>query len=94
MPQPRLSTVLGAIGSSTFAAKGVFGAAGSSAFASDSTSSKATVIGVVSDYSNTYYCDFNGFTIRAEATIDAAIQVGDVVWVQKSSKGYVITGTV
>jgi hypothetical protein len=93
MPQPRLSTVLGAVGSSSFAAKGVFGAAGSSAFASDATSSRATVIGVVSDYSNTYYCDFNGFTIRATATIDAAIQVGDAVWVQKSSSGYVITGT-
>lgn len=88
-----MSTVLAAIGSSTFAAKGVFGAAGSTAFAADSSSTRATVIGVVSDYSNTYYCDFNGFTIRATATIDAAIQVGDAVWVQRSKTGYVITGT-
>ena len=80
------------MGSSSFAAKAVFGAAGAATFAPGSD--KAIVTGVVSDYSNTYYCDFNGFTIRATATIDAAIQVGDVVWVQQSKKGYVITGTV
>lgn len=94
MPQPRMSTVLAAMGSSTFAAKSVFGAAGATTFASDQSSAKATVMGAVSDYSNTYYCDFNGFTIRAEATIDAAIKVGDVVWVQQSKNGYKITGTV
>ena len=88
-----MSTVLSAVGSSTFAAKGVFGAAGAASFASDSSSTRATVVGVVSDYSNTYYCDFNGLTIRATATIDAAIQVGDAVWVQRAKTGYVITGT-
>jgi hypothetical protein len=82
---------MAAAGSNSFAAKNTFGAAGESSFAPGQE--KATVVGNISDYSNVYYCDFNGFVISAKATTDAAIKIGDVVWVQKTTSGYIITGT-
>lgn len=81
MPQPRMSTGFAAAGSSTFASSFVEG------------SFKAVVVGVFGDNNSTVYVNLNGNVVRAQATIDAAIQVGDIVWVQKTTSGYIIQGT-
>lgn len=55
---------------------------------------KAVVMGAVSDNNNTFYVSVSGAQlVRAEATIDAAIDVGSVVYVQQSGGGWLITGT-
>jgi len=86
MPVPRATTAVtkaGAIGTTTFSSGGA------------GWILKAVIVGKVSDQNNTYYLNLNGSIVRAEASIDAPLDVGHTVWVGPGpTKGtYVIQGT-
>ena len=77
MPQPRMAT--------TFAKEGIFKTPAD-------VPQKAIILGIFRD-NNRVYLNLNGFTISADLTIDAPIAIGDTVWVQKTTLGYIVQGT-
>lgn len=87
MPTPRMSSTFKQADQTTFASSGTFAAGGSSG------TMKAVVMGTISDNAGAYYVNVNGFTVTAKTSIDAPIQVGDMVYVQKSGAGWLISGT-
>jgi hypothetical protein len=87
MPTPRMSSTFKQADQTTFASSGTF--------AKDNpTTHKAAVTGAISDNAGSYYVNVDGFTVLAKTSIDAPIQVGDMVSVRRSTAGWLITGTV
>jgi len=88
MPTPRMTTAFAAAGTTTF---------GKSTFGKSTlvvVPMRAVIVGKVSDLNNTYYLDLNGSVVRGEASIDAALTIGSVVWTMQGDDGtYVIQGT-
>lgn len=80
MPTPRMTTSFRPANETTFARQ-------------SSVLAKAVIMGTISDAANSYFINMGNGITRASSSMDAPIQVGDVVYVQSSEKGWLITGT-